>query len=127
MPARIWRCTTARSFDHGAADRPGLLVARRGGRSRPPRQRPAALTKDRSEYRVVGHNAPRVDLAAKVFGEPVFVHDMALDGMVHARVVRQPRRGATIASIDEAAIRRAAKGPIEIIRDGNFLAVAGRR
>ena len=48
---------------------------------------------------------------AKVFGEPVFVHDMALDGMVHARVVRQPRRGATIATIDEAAIRRAAKGP----------------
>ena len=72
-----------------------------------------------------GGNAPRVDLAAKVFGEPVFVHDMALDGMVHARVVRQPRRGATIGSVDEAAIRRAAKGPIEIVRDGNFLAIVG--
>src|SRR5260370_23636381 len=76
-------------------------------------------------YRRVGQNAPRLDLAAKVFGEPVFAHDMAPDGMVHARVVRQPRRDATIAMVDEAAIRRAAKGPIEIVRDGNFLAVLG--
>ncbi len=77
------------------------------------------------DYRIVGRNAPRVDLAAKVFGEPVFVHDMTLDGMVHARVVRQPRRGATIASVDEAALRRAANGPIELVRDGNFLAILG--
>src|SRR5439155_1742745 len=48
-----------------------------------------------------------------------------LDGMLHARVVRQPRRGATIASLDESAIRRAAKGPVEIIRDGNFVALLG--
>jgi CO/xanthine dehydrogenase Mo-binding subunit len=89
-----------------------------------------APIKQASEHRVVGHSAPRVDLAAKVFGEPVFMHDMAVDGMVHARVVRQPRRGATIASIDEAAIRRAAQkdgkgAPIEILRDGNFLAILG--
>jgi CO/xanthine dehydrogenase Mo-binding subunit len=77
------------------------------------------------DYRVVGQNAPRLDLAAKVFGEPVFTHDMALDGMVHARVVRQPRRDATIATVDEAALRRAAKEPIEIVRDGNFLAILG--
>jgi len=50
---------------------------------------------------------------------------MMLEGMLHARVVRQPRRGATIKSVDEAALRRAARGPIEIIRNGNFLAIAG--
>ena len=50
---------------------------------------------------------------------------MTLDGMLHARVVRQPRRGAVIESVDEAAIRRAAKAPIEILRDGNFLAILG--
>jgi CO/xanthine dehydrogenase Mo-binding subunit len=80
-------------------------------------------TKSVSNYRVVGQNAPRVDLPAKVFGEPAFIHDVALDGMVHARVVRQPRRGATIASVDEAALRRAANGPIEILSHGNFLAI----
>jgi CO/xanthine dehydrogenase Mo-binding subunit len=84
-----------------------------------------APAKSVGEYRIVGRNAPRVDLAAKVFGEPAFIHDMALDGMMHARVVRQPRRGAAIASIDETALRRAAKGPIEILRDGNFLAILG--
>src|SRR5271165_112839 len=83
------------------------------------------VTKSVSDYRVVGRSMLRVDLAAKVFGEPVFVHDMALEGMVHARVVRQPRRGATITTVDDAALRRAAKGPIEIVRDGNFLAILG--
>jgi CO/xanthine dehydrogenase Mo-binding subunit len=45
--------------------------------------------------------------------------------MVHARVVRQPRRGATIKTVDEAAIRRAAKASVELLRDGNFLAILG--
>src|SRR5262249_30609923 len=81
--------------------------------------------KKAAAHGVVGRNAARVDLAAKVFGEAIFVHDLQLEGMVHARVVRQPRRGATIAAIDEAAIRRAAKGPIELVRDGDFLAIVG--
>src|SRR6266481_5338953 len=84
-----------------------------------------ALTKRVHDYRVVGQNMPRVDLAAKVFGGAAFAHDMVLDGMVHARVVRQPRRGAVIASLDEAALRRGAKGPIEIVRQGNFVAILG--
>jgi nicotinate dehydrogenase subunit B len=83
------------------------------------------ITKSVRDYRVVGQNARRLDLAAKVFGEPVFAHDIALDGMVHARVVRQPRRDATIATVDEPALRHAAKGPIEIVRDGNFIAILG--
>ena len=87
--------------------------------------RGGAPTKKPDEYRVVGYSAPRVDLAAKVFGEPVFVHDISPAGMLHARVVRQPRRGATIKAVDEAALRRAAKSPIEIIRVGNFLAITG--
>ena len=84
-----------------------------------------AQIKKAAEHTVVGQSARRIDLAAKVFGEAAFVHDMAMDGMVHARIVRQPRRGATITSLDEAAIRRAAKGPIEILRVGNFVAILG--
>ena len=91
---------------------------RRNATGRPP-------TKSVGDYRVVGQNAPRIDLPAKVFGGAAFLHDMALDGMTHARVVRQPRRGAVIAKVDEAALRRAAKGPIEIARHGNFLAILG--
>ncbi|MBV9553831.1 MAG: xanthine dehydrogenase family protein molybdopterin-binding subunit [Alphaproteobacteria bacterium] len=73
----------------------------------------------------IGRSAPRIDLAAKVFGAPAFVHDMVVEGMLHARVVRQPRRDATVATIDEAAIRRAAKGQIDILREGNFVAILG--
>ena len=65
--------------------------------------------------RVVGRNLPRTDLAEKIFGGPAFLHDMSLEGMLHARVVRQPRPDATVRAIDEAAIRRAAKGPVEIV------------
>src|SRR5262249_47536782 len=50
-----------------------------------------APRKPRSAYAVVGRSAARLDLPAKVFGAPVYVHDMRLDGMRHARAVRQPR------------------------------------
>ncbi|MGA7787258.1 MAG: molybdopterin cofactor-binding domain-containing protein [Xanthobacteraceae bacterium] len=85
-----------------------------------------ATTKTSAAYGIVGHDAPRVDLAAKVFGEDVFMHDMVIDGMLHARVLRQPGRTASIVAIDEAAIHRSAKDPIEIVRSGNFLAIVGR-
>ncbi len=81
--------------------------------------------KPRSAHTIVGHSVPRSDLPAKIFGQPAFVHDMILEGMSHARVVRQPRRDARIQSVDEAAILRKAKGPIEIVRFGDFLAVVG--
>ncbi|HVZ50940.1 MAG TPA: molybdopterin cofactor-binding domain-containing protein [Pseudolabrys sp.] len=78
-----------------------------------------------SAFKTIGASAARLDLPNKVFGAPAFIHDMTLPGMVHARVVRQPNRGASIASIDEAAIKRAAKGAIEFVRTGDFLAVIG--
>lgn len=80
--------------------------------------------KPASAYKVIGQNAVRLDLPAKIFGQPIFIHDMVLDDMRHARVVRQPR-GATLQSVDEAAIRRAAGGPIDFVRYGNFLAIVG--
>ena len=78
-----------------------------------------------ADLRSVGTSSARVDLPEKIFGARAFIHDMHLDGMVHARVVRQPNRGATIGSIDESAVRRAAKGPVEFVRNGNFLAIIG--
>lgn len=78
-----------------------------------------------SEYRVIGRDVARVDLPAKVFGQPAFIHDMVLDCMVHARVVRQPQRHATLANVDEMKIQRAARSPIRLVRHGNFLAIVG--
>jgi CO/xanthine dehydrogenase Mo-binding subunit len=85
----------------------------------------AAKRKAVSELKTVGVSQPRLDLPAKVFGHAAFIHDMTIDGMRHARVVRQPNRSATLAAVDEAAIERAAKSPIEFVRSGNFLAILG--
>ena len=85
----------------------------------------AAARKAIADLKSVGASSPRLDLPGKVFGDSVFIHDMELDGMIHARVIRQPDRDATIASIDERAICRVAKGPVEFVRNGDFLAIVG--
>ncbi|MGA8999870.1 MAG: molybdopterin cofactor-binding domain-containing protein, partial [Pseudolabrys sp.] len=56
-----------------------------------------------ADLKSIGTSNARFDLPGKIFGESAFIHDMQIDGMVHARVVRQPNRGATIGSIDENA------------------------
>jgi CO/xanthine dehydrogenase Mo-binding subunit len=78
-----------------------------------------------AEFKHIGDSTERLDLPDKVFGKAAFIHDMQIPGMVHARVVRQPNRGATIDKIDEKAIARAAKGKVEFVRTGNFLAIVG--
>jgi nicotinate dehydrogenase subunit B len=84
-----------------------------------------APRKAAADFKTIGVSRARLDLPAKIFGEATFIHDLALEDMVHARVVRQPNRGAAIASVDETAIKRAAKGNIEFVRNGNFLAIVG--
>ena len=81
----------------------------------------SAPVKPRESYRVVGRSVPRVDLPAKLSGA-AFVHDVLPKDVLHARTLRQPGRGATLASFDEAAIRRAAKGELQIVREASFVA-----
>ena len=80
-----------------------------------------APTKRPSTYRIVGKHLPRLDLPAKVAGTG-FIHDLAPDNLLHARVLRQPWRGAHLAALDEAAVRKAAQTPIDISRHGEFVA-----
>ena len=77
--------------------------------------------KPAAAYRVVGQSVPRVDLPAKMSGA-AFVHDVLPPDVLHARTLRQPNRGAVLASLNEAAIRRAAKGELQIVRETNFVA-----
>ena len=80
-----------------------------------------APVKRPSSYRIVGSNLPRLDLPVKLDGE-AFIHDIAPAHTVHARVLRQPWRGARLAVLDEAAVRKAAKAPIDILREGDYVA-----
>lgn len=82
----------------------------------------AAPLKRPEEYHLVGTSAPRLDLPAKFTGQPSFVHDLRLPGMLHARLVRPPRPGATLQSLDESAISDA-----RVVRLGDFVAVVAER
>ena len=80
----------------------------------------SAPAKRPSEFRIIGTSLARLDLPAKVFGA-AFIHDLAPAGMRYGRVLRQPWRNARLASLDEEAVRRAAREPIEIIREGEIV------
>ncbi len=73
-----------------------------------------APTKLPSSYRIVGKSLPRLDLPAKLTGA-AFIHDIAPEDVVHARMLRQPWRGAHLAALDESAVRKAAKAPIGLL------------
>ncbi len=51
-------------------------------------------------FRVVGARAPRADARDKVFGLLRYADDLALGGMLHARVVRASRAAARILKVD---------------------------
>jgi nicotinate dehydrogenase subunit B len=75
------------------------------------------------QYKVMGKNLPRLDIPPKLTGEAVFVQDIRMDNMVHARVVRPPNYGATLTQVDTSAVEKM-PGVVKVIRQGNYLAVA---
>lgn len=64
-------------------------------------------------------------LAEMVTGAYVFVHDLDVPGMLHARVVRPPHARARLLDIPASAVDRLAGDGLQLIRDGSFLAIAG--
>ena len=84
----------------------------------------SAPPKPHTAYRVVGKSTPRRDLPAKVSGA-AFIHDMMRPDMLHARVLRQPNRGAVLTALDKAKVRHVAGGDVRVVRTGNFVAFVG--
>jgi CO/xanthine dehydrogenase Mo-binding subunit len=82
---------------------------------------PKAKLKDPLTYTVVGKPLPRPDVPDKVTGRHVYVHDLRLEGMLHARVIRPPSVGARLLEVDETSIKsiRGAR----VVRRESFLAV----
>ena len=78
------------------------------------------------DYALVGQPKNRLDLLAKVTGQTVFVHDMALPDMVHGRIVRPPGYQARLISVDESAALEI-PGVIKVVRDGSFLGLVAER
>jgi nicotinate dehydrogenase subunit B len=85
-----------------------------------------AATKSPDRYRVVGTDVPRIDLSDKLTGVGRYVHDLSPAGMLFARVVRPPSRGARLRGVDVSPTR-SLSGVVSVIRDGSFLAVVAER
>jgi nicotinate dehydrogenase subunit B len=79
-----------------------------------------------ASHKIVGTSTPRRDIPAKVTGGLVYVQDIRLPGTLHGRVVRPPRYGSKLDSVDEAAAR-AMPGVVAVVRDGSFLGVIAER
>ena len=77
-------------------------------------------------YRIVGQSAPREDLPRKVAGQPSFIHDLKIPGMLHGRLVRPPGPAASLVSMDKNSIKDI-PGLIEVVQRGNFIGVLAER
>ncbi|WP_431822988.1 molybdopterin cofactor-binding domain-containing protein [Burkholderia sp. F1] len=86
---------------------------------------PTSPLKDPATFTVIGTSLPRVDIPNKVTGGVSYVQDMALPGMLHARVVMPPVYDAKLLSFDEAATLKM-PGVVRIVRNGSMLAVVAR-
>ena len=85
-----------------------------------------AAPKPVSAHKIVGQSVPRRDIPGKVTGQITYVQDIFEAGMVHGRVVRPPRYGSTLESVDDTAVK-AMPGVIKVVRDGSFLGVVAAR
>lgn len=78
--------------------------------------------KDSKSYEVVGTSTPREDIPRKVAGQPAFIQDFRLPGMLHARLVRPPSVGAELISLDESSLA-GMPGVVKVVHRNNFIGV----
>ncbi len=85
-----------------------------------------APLKDSKTYTIVGTSTPRADIPGKVTGQPSFIQDLRVPGMLHGRLVRPPGPGAELISIDEDSLA-GMPGLVKVVQRGNFVAVVAER
>jgi len=83
---------------------------------------PGAVPKTSAQRALAGHSVQRVDIPDKVFAHPRFIHDSALPGMLHGRVLRPELSAAKLVALNEDRARAVADF-VAIVRDGNFTGV----
>jgi isoquinoline 1-oxidoreductase subunit beta len=62
--------------------------------------------KDPSQFRLIGHEVPRVDIPSKTNGSATYSIDVRLPNMVYATVVRSPVLGAIPISVNDAEVSK---------------------
>ena len=83
---------------------------------------PGAAPKPSAQRTLAGHSVHRLDIPDKVFGHRRFIHDQALPGMLHGRVLRPEMSSAKLVDVREEGARSVA-GLVAVVRDGSFAGV----
>ena len=78
--------------------------------------------KNINEYTYVGKPIPRIDLNAKVFGEPIFGIDVSMPDMLYGAVVRPTKIGSRFVSADTSAVANM-PGVVKIVQESDFVGV----
>ncbi|MGA2271145.1 MAG: molybdopterin cofactor-binding domain-containing protein [Bryobacteraceae bacterium] len=76
-------------------------------------------------FTIIGKSPRRKDALEKVTGKAKYAGDIALPGMLHARILRPPAHGATLKDVDTSAAEKVAGA--RVVRDGNLIAVLHER
>lgn len=74
----------------------------------------------------IGRAVAREDLVGKLTGAATYLHDMVLEGMVHARAVLPPTWRSRLEEVDADAVRATA-GVLEVVVDGSLVLVIAER
>jgi len=85
-----------------------------------------APLKPPESYHIVGTSTPREDLPRKASGQPSFIQDLQVPGMLHGRLVRPPSPAAKLVALDENSVKDA-PGLVKVVRRGNFIGVVAER
>ncbi|HSN20638.1 MAG TPA: molybdopterin cofactor-binding domain-containing protein, partial [Usitatibacter sp.] len=80
--------------------------------------------KDPREYRIAGRPVARFDIPPKVDATYLYVADVRVPGMLHARMIRPPQAHAKIVRVADGA---GLPGLVRIVRNGDFLGVVCER
>jgi len=78
--------------------------------------------KNKKDYKYIGQPIPRVDLDAKVYGDPIFGMDADMPDMLYGSVVRPSKIGSTFVSADITVAENMA-GVVKIIVEDDFVGV----
>ncbi|MEO1651966.1 MAG: molybdopterin cofactor-binding domain-containing protein [Bacteroidota bacterium] len=81
--------------------------------------------KEAKDFKYIGKGISRVDLKAKVFGEPIFGLDAQMPDMLYGDVVRPSKIGATYLSADTSKAEKM-PGVVKIVKEKDFVGVVAR-
>lgn len=82
--------------------------------------------KSSTAHKLIGSELQRRDIPGKVSGKVVYVQDLRLPRMVHARVVRPPAPRAVLLSVNTDKVNQL-PGVLKVVQDGSFLGVVALR